>query len=63
MVFAWEGAVLMAIVDERGRLFGRLNLLDAVLLVLAAGLGTRQCNTSMPLTHRDSVFMIAGSWG
>jgi hypothetical protein len=28
----------MAIVDDRGRLFGRLNLLDAVLLVLLAGL-------------------------
>ena len=28
----------MAIVDERGRLFGRLNLLDAVLLVLLAGI-------------------------
>ena len=28
----------MAIVDERGRLFGRFNLLDAVLLVLFAGL-------------------------
>ena len=28
----------MAIVDEQGRLFGRLNLLDAVLLVLLAGL-------------------------
>ena len=28
----------MAIVDDRGRLFGRLNLLDAVLLVLLVGL-------------------------
>jgi hypothetical protein len=28
----------MAIVDERGRLFGRLNLLDAVLLVLLMGI-------------------------
>ncbi len=28
----------MSIVDERGRLFGRFNLLDAVLLVLFAGL-------------------------
>jgi hypothetical protein len=28
----------MAVVDERGRLFGRLNLLDAVLLILLLGL-------------------------
>ena len=28
----------MAIVDDRGRLFGRLNLLDALLLVLLVGL-------------------------
>ena len=31
---AKKGAVSMAIVDAQGRLFGRLNLLDAVLLVL-----------------------------
>jgi hypothetical protein len=35
---AKKGAVSMAIVDAQGRLFGRLNLLDAVLLVLVAGL-------------------------
>ena len=33
-----KGAELMAIVDAQGRLFGRLNLLDAVLLALLAGL-------------------------